>query len=291
MIVNISAYKFIKLENLPRLRVDLMQQCQALAFKGTILLSTEGMNLALAGTEAAVNQFADYLAADERFADIILKRSLSPKQPFRRLRVRVKPEIIRLNKPEIAPAQHTVSHLDAETLKQWLDEGRELTLLDTRNDYEVSVGTFEGAIDLDIETFTEFPDAVKEKLAQHDKNKPVVMFCTGGVRCEKAGPAMEQQGFKKIYQLEGGILKYLETCGDAHWQGECFVFDDRVAVDTKLNPSNKGYCPNCSQPVAEEYCHLPAYERVKRCVSCTEEKQQRLEAKRLDNQNHPRTTI
>lgn len=275
MFVNISAYKFIALDNLPALRISLMQCCEHLGFKGTILLSEEGINIALSATRQAVDQFAAELAKDQRFADIQFKESVSPTQPFRRFRVRIKSEIIRFEQPDIKPRQHTVPHLPAEKLKKWLDEGKEMLLLDTRNRYEVAVGSFELAVDLDIETFTEFPQAAAKKLADQAKDKPVVMFCTGGVRCEKAGPALEEQGFSEIYQLDGGILKYFENCGGSHWQGECFIFDDRVAVDTDLVPSTKGYCPDCVQLLPEPYRHLPQYQRVKLCPNCLKIKAQK----------------
>lgn len=272
--VNISSYKFVPLTNLPALRAELLSLCQSLTFKGTIILSPEGINIALAGTNEAVDGLSDYFAHHRQLSTITFKKSFSDKQPFRRLRIKIKNEIIRLNMPNIQPEKHTVKHLPAPTFKQWLDSNKDMIVLDTRNDYELRVGTFHNAVKLDIESFTQFPQAAADALANQPKDKPVVMFCTGGVRCEKAGPALEQQGFREVYQLEGGILKYFELCGGEHWEGECFVFDDRVAVDTNLRLSDKGYCPNCAMPLPEPYRHLPHYLRVKHCKDCIAKKPQ-----------------
>lgn len=266
--VNISAYKFISLTELSMLQESLLKICGDLSFKGTILLSPEGINILLSGSEENVVKFEAFLAQDLRFADMVFKKSYSEFRPFRRLHVKIKKEIIRFDQPQIQPEKYTSKHLSPAEFKQWLDEGKEVVVLDTRNDYEVRVGTFNGAINLKIATFTDFPQAVAEKLEPSLKDKPVVMFCTGGVRCEKAGPALESQGFKEVYQLDGGILKYFEKCGGAHWQGECFVFDDRLAVDPQLNPSRHGYCPNCVNELPEEHRSLPPYMRLKMCKHC-----------------------
>lgn len=271
--INISSYKFIKLDNLPKLRSELLQVGEALEMRGTILLSHEGINITLSGSRKSVDALSEYLAADERFADIRFKESLSEKKPFRRFRVRIKDEIIKMGVPEIEPEKHTAPHLSAEEFARWMDEGRDITLLDTRNDYEIQIGTFNGAFDLKIKTFTEFPKAVEEQV--QDKEKPLVMFCTGGVRCEKAGPLLENQGFKEVYQLDGGILKYLEKCGGKHWHGECFVFDDRLAVDENLQESKEGYCPDCVKPLPGDLKSLPQYERVKVCPYCHPAEQNR----------------
>lgn len=264
--INISSYKFISLEGLPKLRSELLQVGETLEMRGTILLSEEGINVALSGTRESVDALSEYFSKDKRFADIRFKESVSEKKPFRRFRVKIKDEIIKLGLPEIQPEQHTAPHLSPEEFAKWMDEGRDITILDTRNDYEVQIGTFDGALDLKIETFTEFPQAVEEQVK--DKQKPVVMFCTGGVRCEKAGPLLENQGFKEVYQLDGGILEYLEKCGGKHWHGECFVFDDRLAVDENLQESQEGYCPDCVRPLPGELKKLPQYERVKLCPYC-----------------------
>ena len=228
MIKNISVYKFVELADLPRLRQKLLEKGRELGLKGTILLSEEGINYNLAGSTEAIDQWLAFFLADERFADVLVKTSFSETIPFRRFWVKIKKEIITLRQPEAAPSKHPVAYITPEQLKQWYDEGREFTILDTRNDYEVEIGTFDGAVDLNIEQFTDFPDALEQ--SGLSKEKPVVTFCTGGVRCEKAGIVMQQQGYDNVYQLQGGILNYFEQFQGAHYQGDCFVFDDRLRV-------------------------------------------------------------
>ena len=165
------------------------------------------------------------------------------------------------------PADYTSPKIAAKELKRWLDEGRPVTLLDTRNDYEVKLGTFKGAIDPDIKTFRGFPDAVR-KLPEELKDQPVVMFCTGGIRCEKAGPFMEMEGFKHIYQLDGGILKYFEECGGDHYDGDCFVFDQRVGVDPALCETDHAVCFACLAPLDATDQEDPRYVQGKSCPHC-----------------------
>lgn len=232
-ILNISAYKFVELTQLDELKRRLVGLAEDCAIKGTILLSVEGINLMLAGEQGKMREFLHAFTQDNRFADIVFKESFSTDIPFQRLLVRIKPEIITLKMPTINPARKTVVHLAPETFKAWLDAGRDLIVLDTRNAFEISYGTFVNAIDLNINKFTEFPAAARQALAAY-KDKPIVMFCTGGVRCEKAGPALTEQGFTQVYQLDGGILNYFAKCGSAHYQGDCFVFDERIALDADL---------------------------------------------------------
>jgi UPF0176 protein len=240
-IVNISAYKFISLDDLPVLRDQLFARCEALALKGTILLAPEGINLFLAGSREVIDGFLATLHDDPRFADIEPKESLSTEVPFGRLRVRLKREIITMCLPTIRPEGGRAPAVDASTLQRWLDQGhdddgREVVLLDTRNDYEVDVGKFPQAVDYRIASFTEFPAAIAADRARYD-GKTIVSYCTGGIRCEKAALHMQDLGMAHVYQLEGGILKYLEQTDGMHWQGDCFVFDGRVAVDSALAPS------------------------------------------------------
>jgi len=262
--VNISTYKFIKLKKLLNLQAMFLQLCLELELKGTIILSQEGINIALSGTRVAVDHFYNQLSGNEHFSNLMYKESLSTLKPFRRLLVKIKPEIITMGQSEIRPEIDTVPHLSPLVFKKWLDNNDELAILDTRNHYEVKAGTFENAINLSISQFTEFPKAFLNYEHNFDKTKPLVMFCTGGIRCEKAGIIAKQCGFSDVYQLAGGVLGYFQACGGAYWQGECFVFDDRVAVDVHLNPSTKGYCPNCVS-VLPDYSHLPPYERLKFC--------------------------
>jgi UPF0176 protein len=241
-VVNISCYKFITLSDREALKEALTQRCQALDLKGTILLAPEGINVFLAGSREAIGEIVAWLRADPRFADLQPKESLSTSAPFRKLRVRLKKEIITMKMPLIRPEEGRAPSVAAATLKQWLDrgcddEGRPVVMLDTRNDYEIEAGTFEGAVDFDIGSFSEFPP----QLARHRDDfagKTVVSFCTGGIRCEKAAIHMQTIGIERTYQLEGGILKYFEEVGGAHYRGDCFVFDQREALSADLQPAS-----------------------------------------------------
>lgn len=230
--LNIASYKFIALDNLSELRISFLNECKSLELKGTILLSPEGVNLTLAGSTAAIAAFKTYLSANPRFNDMTFRESYSASQPFKHLKVKLKKEIITLRRPEIRPEIQRAPAISPQQFKQWLDEGRELTILDTRNDYEVELGTFVGATQLHIPDFCEFPNAVENL----PTDKPVVMFCTGGVRCEKAGLHLLNKGFSEVYQLDGGILNYFSMIGAAHYAGACFVFDERVALQPNLQP-------------------------------------------------------
>lgn len=239
-ILNIAAYKFVTLAQPAALRDSLVEALQQRAIKGTVLLAEEGINLFLAGPATDIHDFLAWLKQDARFADLETKESWSGAQPFRKLLVKVKPEIIRMNHPAIQPATGRAPAVDAVTLKRWLDDGhddagRPVVTLDTRNDFEVDVGTFKNTIDWRISKFTEFPEALlnhRQELA----GKTVVSFCTGGIRCEKAAIFMREAGVDNVFQLEGGILKYFEESGHAHFEGECFVFDERRALDPALKP-------------------------------------------------------
>ncbi len=240
-ILNISAYKFVGLDDLPALRTSLHARCETLALKGTILLAPEGINLFLAGTRDAIDAFMATFREDARFADIAPKESLSDAPPFKRMRVRLKKEIITMRAPLVRPEDGRAPAVAPATLKRWLDQGhddagRPLMLLDTRNDYEVDVGTFEQVVDYRLASFTGFPEAVAADRERFD-GKTVVSFCTGGIRCEKAAIHMQGIGIENVYQLEGGILKYFEEVGGAHWRGDCFVFDGRGALDPNLAPA------------------------------------------------------
>lgn len=240
-ILNISAYRFVSLDDLPALRERMLERSHALALKGTILLAPEGINLFLAGSREAIDHFLDWLRDDSRFAGLQAKESLSDGVPFKRMRVRLKKEIITLRKPTIRPEGGRAPAVDPATLKRWLDQGhdddgRDVVLLDTRNAYETDVGMFPQAVDYRIASFTELPDALAADQTRY-AGKTVVSYCTGGIRCEKAVLHMQDIGMQCVYQLEGGILKYFEEVGGVHWQGDCFVFDERGAVDKALAPS------------------------------------------------------
>lgn len=266
-ITNIAAYRFAELSDLKPLRERLMGLCREQSLKGTILLSTEGINLFVAGSASGIESLLRALRELPGLEDLAPKISLSEDQPFSRMLVRIKKEIIAFGVEGIHPARRTSPKLPAATLKQWLDEGRKITLLDTRNDYEIKLGTFRGALPAGIDHFRDFPQAVA-KLPESLKDEPVVMFCTGGIRCEKAGPYMESQGFRNIHQLDGGILKYFEECGGAHYDGECFVFDQRVGVDPALRETDSSQCFNCLSPLTAEDQSDPRYVAGRSCPFC-----------------------
>lgn len=264
---NISTYCFAELDGLKELRAELLEKCKEWELKGTILLSHEGINLFVAGSQSAIDGLLERLRVIPGLEGLTPKLSYSDHQPFNRMLVRLKKEIISFGVEGVRPAKYTSPKLAPKELKQWLDEGKPVTLLDTRNDYEVKMGTFKGAIDPDIKSFRAFPDAVRA-LPEELKDQPVVMFCTGGIRCEKAGPFMEMEGFNEIYQLEGGILKYFEECGGDHYEGDCFVFDQRVGVDPALSETPHAVCFNCQAPLDEEDQADPRYEAGKSCPHC-----------------------
>ncbi len=264
---NIAAYKFAPLTELKSLRARLLALCRGWNLRGTILLSPEGINLFLAGEPEKVGLLLAELRAIPGLAQLQPKVSESETQPFNRMLVRLKKEIIAFGVPGIDPARRTSPKLSAHTLKQWLDEGRPVTLLDTRNDYEVKLGTFKNALPLGIDHFREFPEAVG-KLPPALKEQPIVMFCTGGIRCEKAGPFMEREGFKNIFQLDGGILKYFEECGGTHYDGECFVFDQRVGVDPMLHETDSTQCFRCLTPLNAADQKDPRYVAGQSCPYC-----------------------
>lgn len=266
-ITNIAAYRFAELSDLKPLRERLIELCREQSLKGTILLSTEGINLFVAGSADGIEILLQELHSLSGLEDLAPKFSLSEHQPFSRMLVRIKKEIIAFGVDGINPARRTSPKLPAATLKQWLDEGRKVTLLDTRNDYEIKLGTFRGAVPAGIDHFRDFPQAVA-KLPEALKDEPVVMFCTGGIRCEKAGPYMESQGFRNIHQLDGGILKYFEECGGAHYDGECFVFDQRVGVDPALRETDSSQCFRCLSPLTADDQNDPRYVAGKSCPFC-----------------------
>jgi UPF0176 protein len=288
MITNIAAYKFAELSELADLRRELQAFCRERTLKGTILLSREGINLFIAGSAECVEQLLERLRQIKGLADLAAKYSETEEQPFRRMLVRLKKEIIAFGIEGIEPAKKTSSKLAAKELKQWLDEGRPVTLLDTRNDYEVRLGTFRNALPIGVQTFRQFPDAVS-KLPEHLKDEPIVMFCTGGIRCEKAGPFMENEGFNHIYQLDGGILKYFEECGAAHYDGECFVFDERVGVDPGLQETDSSRCYACQSPLTKEEQADPRFVSGISCPFCFKSPEQKMaESIRLRMEMIPR---
>ena len=242
-VLNISCYKFITLDDLPNRQSAYLEKAVGLGLKGTILLSEEGINFFLAGSASDVHAFVEFLKMDPRLNDLTPKESWSSSQPFRKMLVKIKREIIRMNHPTIKPENTRAPSVSARQLQSWLrtgkdDQGREVVTLDTRNDYEVLDGKFKDAIQYDLGHFGQFPEKVKENLDAL-KDKTIVSYCTGGIRCEKAAIYLREIGLEHVYQLEGGILKYFEEVGNEHYEGTCFVFDDRRAVTPTLEPANE----------------------------------------------------
>jgi UPF0176 protein len=266
-ILNVSAYKFVSLDDIEELRGRLRSRARDLGLKGTILLAPEGINLFIAGLQTQVERFLEQLAEDDRFIGLETKLSWSEEQPFNRMLVKAKREIITMRRPDVDPSRAPAPRIAPRELKQWLDEGREVLLLDTRNGFEVALGTFDGAANLHLKSFSELP-AASAGIDPRWKERPVVTFCTGGIRCEKAAPLLVKDGFREVYQLDGGILKYFEECGGAHYTGECFVFDKRVALGPDLKPTGTAQCYACQSVLTPEDQLRPEYAFGRSCHHC-----------------------
>lgn len=270
--LNIAGYKFVVLDDRDVLRQPFKAQCDELGLKGTILLSYEGINIFVAGPEQSIATFRAYLSNDERFVDIDFKESYSEHQPFNRMNVRLKNEIISVGLPNFDRVESMDGRILPKDLHEKLLNGDEVVLLDTRNTYETRLGTFHNAIELDIDTFRAFPQAVSE-LEESLRDKEIVMFCTGGVRCEKASVIMKDAGFTNIKQLEGGILGYFEHVGGDYWDGECFVFDKRVALLPDLTETGTTICFACREPLTPKEQLHPAYVPGESCSYCIDRRQ------------------
>jgi UPF0176 protein len=252
VIQNLAFYRFFEVDAPADLRDTFRRVCEAAGLRGTVLVATEGINAMLAGEADGVSALVEWLRSDERFSDMPVKVSPSEEIPFGKLVVKVKPEIVTMRTPGVSATTKTAPHLPPEQLRDWLRDGEELVLIDTRNDYEYALGTFRGAIDPETASFHEFPDWVRRH-RDDLRDRRVVMFCTGGIRCEKATSWMLDEGFDDVWQLDGGVLNYFERIEDADrdWSGELFVFDDRVAVDTHLRETDATLCEECGAPVCD----------------------------------------
>lgn len=228
MIKHVAGYRFVPLTSLKSLREDLLNVCEKYQLKGTVLLSEEGININVAGGVNEVDAFKDDLQQDERFQSIRFHEALLEAIPYRRLKIKIKKEIITFSQPGLDVTTERAQTVSPRDFKRWFAEGREMLVLDTRNDFEVQCGTFEGALNLHIDRFTQLPEAVESL----DRQQTIVMFCTGGIRCEKAALYMQQKGFDHVYQLDGGILGYFSEVGSDYYHGDCFVFDERIAVSS-----------------------------------------------------------
>ena len=263
-----SFYRFTELAEPQALRDTLAARCAEFGLRGTILLAAEGINATVAGPAHGVEGLLAHLARLPGLDALRVARSQAPRNPFRRLKVRLRPEIVTLGIPGIAPQRRTGTHVTPREWDALLADPR-VVVLDTRNDYEFRIGHFERAEAPPIGHFREFPRFVAARFAA-DERPPVAMFCTGGIRCEKASAYLLEQGFDEVYQLDGGVLRYLaETpAGESRWQGDCFVFDERVAVDGELRPAGYEQCPGCRRPVGEADRRAPGYEAGISCPAC-----------------------
>ncbi len=275
-------YKFVRLPDYQDLREPLLYTCCSYRIKGTILLASEGINATIAGTQQDVTAVLAYLRADRRLADLETKDSQAQKMPFDRMRVRLKQEIVSFGE-DTDPSQQVGTYIDPQSWNALLLDP-EVMVIDTRNTYEVEVGTFKGAVDPQTASFRDFPDYVRNHL-DTTKHKKIAMFCTGGIRCEKATSYLLQKGFEEVYHLKGGILKYLEEIDpqDSLWEGECFVFDQRVTVQHGVEEGHYHLCFGCGNPISVEEMKSDQYEAGVSCPHCfeslTSDKQSRLRAK------------
>ncbi len=278
-IVVAALYKFVSLPDFHELREPLLDHCLAQNIRGTLLLAEEGINGTVAGGREAIDSLLAYLKADPRLADLSHKESFDSSQPFYRMKVKLKKEIVTMGIDGIDPNEVVGTYVKP---KDWnaLISDPDVVLIDTRNDYEVEIGTFKGAVDPKTESFRQFPEYVRQNY-NPAKHKKVAMFCTGGIRCEKASAFMKREGFEEVYHLEGGILKYLEEIdqSDSLWQGECFVFDNRVSVKQGLEPGEYALCHGCRWPITDADRQSDKYEEGVSCPAChdtlTDEQRQR----------------
>lgn len=263
-----ALYKFVTLDDYQALRPRIHDQLSQWQIKGTLLLADEGINGTISGNHDAITQFLDWLQTDQRFANLDYKLSYHDSQPFHRTKVKLKQEIVTMGVDGIDPNKVVGTYVEAQDWNDIINDP-DTVLIDTRNEYEVGIGTFEGAINPHTETFREFPDYVEQNL-DPAKHKKVAMFCTGGIRCEKASAYMKEQGFNEVYHLKGGILKYLENveASESRWNGECFVFDDRVAVNHQLDKGSFDQCHACRYPITEQQKQSPHYIAGVSCPRC-----------------------
>lgn len=269
-VVVAALYKFVTLEDFHDLREPLLDACREAGVFGTLLLAGEGINGTIAGSRAGIDQVLEYLRRDPRLADLEHKESVDQSMPFYRMKVKLKKEIVTMGIAGIDPNKAVGTYVKPEDWNDLVNDP-EVLLIDTRNDYEYGIGSFRGALDPKTTTFREFPEYVRRNL-DPGKQKKVAMFCTGGIRCEKASAFMLQEGFEEVYHLRGGVLKYLEEVPpeESTWEGECFVFDNRVAVNHRLEKGRYDQCYGCRHPITEEDKLSPRYQKGVCCPRCFE---------------------
>lgn len=267
-IVVAALYKFASLDDFKEIRQPLLSFMQNNDIKGTLLLAAEGINGTVSGSRESIDALLGYLKSDPRLKDLDHKESYCQSQPFYRTKVKLKKEIVTLGVPSVDPNKEVGQYLEPEEWNQLLSQP-DVVVVDTRNDYEVDIGTFKNALNPNTTNFREFPEYVANKM-QDMKDKKIAMFCTGGIRCEKATAFMLQQGFKEVFHLKGGILKYLEETPkeDSLWEGDCFVFDNRVAVNSNLEPSEYDQCHGCRHPISKEDRLSDKYKPGVHCPHC-----------------------
>lgn len=281
-------YRFVALPDYEEIKSKMLLFCKKQEIKGTILLASEGINATISGDREAINAFFTYLDEDERFANMQWKESYTEAHPFGRMKVRLKKEIVRMAVDGVDAAHNAGAYIKPEEWDDFLNDPNSI-VIDTRNDYEIKIGTFEGAIDPKTQNFRDFPQWAKEWIAQNPdvKKKKLGMFCTGGVRCEKSTAFMKELGFEDVYHLEGGVLKYLEDTHNKNhkWQGECFVFDDRVAVDDYLNPTGALICSSCNEPtvISDDLKVSGGLEQVI-CIPCMEKQGLEQRSRKIGNE-------
>ena len=268
-VLNVAGYKFEPLNDIDALIPRFQSICDDLDLKGSIYFSPNGINFSLAGREDAIEQYLLYMEQDKRFLDIPLKKTYSETQPFRRMKVRPKKEIISLGRNDINPRELTGNYVTPQELFSMYENNEDVIVLDTRNEYETRVGLFENAVDLQLDTFRDFPNAIKQ-LPEEYKDKQIVMYCTGGIRCEKASAVMLKAGFCDVRQLRGGVLDYFKETDGKYWNGDCFVFDERVALDTNLNETEYIYCYICREPLSADEKASPDFKINEYCPYCIE---------------------
>ena len=267
-IVVAALYKFVTLKDFQSLRAPMLVAMKTHGVKGTLLLAQEGINGTVSGTRTGIDGFLSELKKDRRFADLDHKESYCVENPFYRSKVKVKKEIVTIGIEGVDPNLEVGTYVEAQDWNALIADP-DVLLIDTRNDYEVALGTFEGAADPHTTTFGQFPDYVEKNL-HNSRQQKVAMFCTGGIRCEKASSYMRRLGFKEVYHLKGGILKYLEVVSaeESKWQGECFVFDHRIAVGQGLVPTALEMCHGCRMPLADGDKQSMQYEEGVSCPKC-----------------------
>ncbi|MBE9203042.1 rhodanese-related sulfurtransferase [Synechocystis salina LEGE 06099] len=250
-------YHFTRLDDLQEKQSRWQGLCDRLGLKGTILLAEEGVNATIAGESEAIEEIVKTIAAALGITNVPQRHSWAETTPFQRMKVKIKPEIVSLGLPQVTPEKQVGTYVSPQQWNQLLQDP-DVVVIDTRNDYEVAIGTFQGAVNPRTKRFRQFPDYVKNNLDQQ-KNKKVAMFCTGGIRCEKASAYLLGEGFAEVYHLQGGILHYLETVPptESLWQGECFVFDQRVAVQEGLTVGSHALCEGCGYPLNSDDIHCP----------------------------------